>query len=211
MADQLCTIAQVKARLFPAGPTDTGDDAMLTEIVEEVSDFIEQYTGRKLVPVTSADYYFDTVAGYVLRVPMGIRAVTFLGVNSMVNQPDTGGTYTTVAASDYLLRPKAQDAAQGWPFTEIHISRGVLAGTVTRFGNIENGAKLTCTAGFAATPPDIASVAIDASVTAYQNRKNGASGVMGSDDAALVPWRNFYGKGSSQRMTLDRYRYWGLG
>ena len=29
--------------------------------------------------------------------------------------------------------------------------------------------------GFAVTPPDITAVAIDATVTAFQNRKNGAS------------------------------------
>jgi hypothetical protein len=205
MADQLCTLAQVKARLFPAGTTDTTDDALITELIEQVSDFIEQYTGRKLVPVTSADYIFDTRSGYTLEVPMGIRAVTFFGV-ATTHQPDSGGTYTTVAAADYLLRPKVQDTSQGWPFTEIRLSRGTLAGTISSFATVMNGAKLTCTAGFAVTPPDITAVAIDATVTAFQNRKNGASGVIGSEDAAIVPWRNFYSKGSAQRMTLDRYR-----
>jgi hypothetical protein len=203
MADQLCTTAQVKDRLFPAGTTDTTDDAMISELIDQVSDFIEQYTGRKLVPVASADYVFDTVAGSVLHVPMGIRTITTLGV-ATTNQPDAGGTYTTIAAADYLLRPKVQDGAQGWPFTEILLAASA---NPRYFYNVRNGCKLTgATTGFAVTPPDIQSVAIDATVTAFQNRKNGASGVMGSEDSALVPWRNFYSRGSSQRMTLERYR-----
>ena len=210
MADQLCTIAQVKARIFPAGVTDTADDTLLTELVEQVSDYIEQYTGRRLVPVASADYYFDTISGYVLRVPIGIRAITFMGVNNLTHQPDSGGTYTTVAATDYLLRPKVQDGAQGWPFTELQISRGTLAGTISSFGNIANGCKLTMTAGFAATPPDIQSVCIDAVVAAFEARKDGASGVIGSEMGALTPWNAFFGPGSPQRGTLERYRFFGF-
>lgn len=207
MADQLCTIAQVKARIFPAGVTDTADDALLTELVEQVSDFIEQYTGRKLVAVSSTTYVFDTQAGYVLRIPIGIRTITSMGVNNLSHQPDSGGSYTTVAATDYLLRPKVQDAAQGWPFMEVWISRGTLAGTISVFGNIQNGATITGTFGFASTPPDIQSVAIDAVVAAFEARKNGASGVIGADMGALTPWSQFFGPGSPQRGTLDRYAF----
>lgn len=210
MADQLCTIAQVKARIFPAGVTDTADDTLLTELIEQTSDYIEQYTGRKLVPITSTTYLFDTIAGYVLRIPIGVRTISALGVNNLTHQPDSGGSYTTVAASDYLLRPKVQDGAQGWPFTELQISRGTLAGTISAFGNIANGCSITGTFGFASTPPDIQSVCIDAVVAAFQARKDGASGVIGADMGALTPWADFFGPGSPQRGTLDRYRYIGL-
>lgn len=210
MADQLCTIAQVKARIFPAGVTDTADDTLLTELIEQISDYIEQYTGRKLVPVASTTYVFDTTAGYVLRVPIGIRTISSLGVNNLTHQPDSGGSYTTVAAADYLLRPKVQDGPQGWPFTELQISRGTLAGTISAFGNIANGATITGTFGFAATPPDIQSTTIDAVVAAFQARKDGASGVIGSEFGALTPWSDFFGPGSPQRQIIDRYRYIGF-
>lgn len=210
MADQLCTTAQVKARIFPAGVTDNADDVLISELIDQVSDFIEQYTGRKLVPVSSTTYLFDTVSGWTLRVPIGIRTITNLGVNNLTHQPDSGGSYTTVAATDYLLRPKVQDGPQGWPFTELQISRGTLAGTISSFGNIANGATITGTFGFASTPPDIQSVAIDAVVAAFAARKDGASGVIGADLGALVPWSGFFGAGSPQRGTLDRYRYFGL-
>lgn len=206
MADQLCTTAQVKARLFPAGIADTTDDVLISELIDQSSGWIEQYTGRKLLPVTSATWLFDTEAGYVLRVPMGIRAVTLLEVATS-HQPDSGGTYTTVAATDYILRPKAQDL-DGWPFTEIQFSRGTLAGTISSFGRYQNGARVTATTGFAVTPVDIQAVAIDAVVAAFQQRKYGASSTMGADgDMTMPPWSKFFGRGSPQRGTLDRYLY----
>jgi gp6-like head-tail connector protein len=205
MADQLCTTAQVKVRLGIA-VGDTVDDALISELIDQVSSWIEDYTGRILVPVASADYYFDTRAGYVLRVPIGIRAVTFLGVATS-SQPDSGGTYTTIPAADYLLRPKAQDAPSGWPFQEIWISRGTLTGTISKFATLANGAKVTMTAGFATTPLDVTAVAIDAVVAAKQAIGNGASSVIGADDLAIPPWSQFFSRGSPQRGTLDRYRY----
>ncbi len=208
MADQLCTIAQVKARINPAGVSDTVDDTLLTELVEQVSDWVQHFTGRKLVPITSTTYVVDTSAGYVLRFPIGVRSVSALTINTQVNQPDTGGTYpTTISAANILLRPSGPDLPIGWPPTQIRLSR---AQTVT-FGTIENGASVTGTFGFAATPPDIQAVTIDAVVAAYQSRKNGASGVIGADGDAIVPWVSFFSRGSPQRATLERYRYVGMG
>lgn len=202
MADQLCTTAQVKTRLFPAGVADTTDDVLISELIDQVTDWAQHYCGRRLVPIASATYILDTVAGYVLRFPLGIRAASALSIAS-THQPDTGGTYTAVTAATILLRPSPADLPQGWPATEIHLSRA----TTSVFSTAENGASLTCTAGFAAVPPDMQAVGIDAVVAAYQSRKNGASGVIGADGLAVVPWSQFFSKGSPQRGTLDRYRY----
>lgn len=204
MADQLCTKAQVKARLFPNGVTDTNDDTLIDEIIEEVSAWIQGYTGRKFVAETAVTYTFDTQAGYVLRIPRGIRAITSMGVASS-HQPDTAGTYTTIPAAERLLRPLTADSPEGWPPTEVRLSRA--ATTVTHFSNAENGATITGNFGFATTPKDIEAVAIDATVAAYASRKNGASSAMGADDSPLPPWAKFFGRGSPQRATLDRYRW----
>jgi hypothetical protein len=209
MADQLCTTAQVKARLQNAA---TGvvfsvtDTTMIGELIDEVSDWIEHYTGRKLVPDNAATYVFDTVAGYVLRVPMGIRSITSMGINVLVHQPDTGGTYVTLSAATLLLRPRSGDLPFGWPPTEIHLSRA----TSSVFATVENGATVTGNFGWAATPPDIQAVCIDAVVAAFQSRKNGASSALGVEDSALPPWSGFFGRGSPQRGTLDRYKSWAI-
>jgi hypothetical protein len=207
VADQLCTTAQVKTRIFPTGVTDATDDALISELIDQVSAWIETFTGRKLVPEVGATYVFDTEAGQVLRVPRGIRTITSMGVAPTVHQPDAAGTYTTIPAADILLRPKAVDLPIGFPATEVHLSRGTLAGTIRSFGRVDNGCTLTGDFGFAATPPDVAAVAIDAVVIAYSHRKDGSSGAVGPDDVPLPPWARFFSRGSPQRDTLNRYRY----
>lgn len=206
MADQLCTIVQVKARLNPAGISDVLDDSMLTEMVEQVSDWIQHFTGRKFVPDNAATYVMDTTAGYVLRIPRGIRTVTSMGINVLSHQPDTGGTYVTLAAATIMLRPSSADLPVGWPPTEVWLSRA----TSSVFATVQNGATITGNFGFAAVPPDIQAVAIDATVAAYQNRKLGTSGVIGAEGDAIVPWVSYFSSGSPQRATLERYRYVGM-
>lgn len=197
----------MKARINPAGVSDTVDDTLISELIDQVSDWIQHFTGRKLVPVTSTTWILDTNDGYVLRIPKGVRTVSALGIAS-THQPDTGGTYTTVTAANILLRPSTPDLSEGWPPTEIRLSRSQ---TTFIFHAAENGASITGTFGFAATPPDIQAVTIDACVAAYQSRKNGASGVIGAEGDAIVPWVSFFSSGSPQRATLERYRYIGFG
>lgn len=206
MSDQLVTTAQVKAQ---NGIPDATDDAVISAFIDEVSAWIEGYTSRKFVAEASATYVFDTQAGYVLRVPRGIRAVTSMGVNNSAHQPDSGGSYTTVAAHDILLRPKAEANDVGWPFMEVRISRNP-TGSITAFGSIENGCTITGDFGFATVPLDIQGVTIDAVIAAYQSRSDGASSTIGADDISIAPWRDFFMRGSPQRKILDSYRHWGL-
>jgi hypothetical protein len=199
LADQLCTTAQVKSRV---GVTDATDDTLISELIDQVSDWIQQYVGRRLVPISSATYIRDTSYGYSFYFPQGIRTVSALSVATS-NQPPTGGTYTTVAATDYKLYPEYP--AQGWPQTELRLLRAAV-GSIRYFKDAENGLSITCTSGFTATPPDMQSVAIDAVVAAYTNRQDGASGVIGADVMAVTPWSEFFSRGSPQRGTIERYR-----
>lgn len=201
MADQLCTTAQVKARL---GITDATDDTLLSELIDQVSDWIQDYTGRKLVPDNAATYTFDTRQGNVLDIPYGIRSITSMGVAAS-NQPDTGGTYQAVTAGDILLRPLAIDRRQGWPATQVRLKASPIGAYIPLY-TAANGATITGNFGFAATPPAIQSIAIDAVVTAYTVRGNGASAVIGADDAPAFSWATYFGPGSPQRGTLNRYR-----
>ena len=106
MADQLCTTAQIKARIFPSGVTDTTDDTLISELIDQVSDYIQQFTGRQFTPIASTTYVFDTISGYVLRVPIGIRTITSLGVNNTQHQPDSGGTMTFTSTPRLTARPR---------------------------------------------------------------------------------------------------------
>ena len=205
MADQLCTSAQVKARVSPDGTWDAADDTLLSELIDEVSAWVQSYTGREFTPEAGATYVFDTQVGKQLYIARGIRAITSMGVNPTAHQPDTGGSYTTIPAAERILRPKAGDLPDGWPATEVRLSQA--ATTVRWFGNVENGCTITGDFGWAAVPKDIEAVTIDAVVAAYQSRRNGASSVMGAEDYAMPPWNRFFGRGSPQRGTLDRYRF----
>lgn len=211
MTDLLTDKTAVKLRIVPSGaPAFTTDDTLLDSLITQVSAWIAGYTGRKFLPDAAATYTFDTEDGYTLRIPYGIRAVTQLQVATQ-SQPDSGGTYTVVPSSDYLLRPLPIDRSPGWPATELRISRGTRTGTIASFGRFDNGAKITGDFGWSAVPDDIAAVAIDGVVTAYSQRRAGASGALGPEDTLVPSWAAIYGKGSPQMATLDRYRFIGLG
>lgn len=204
MADQLCTLADVKAALIPSGVTDTGDDTLLGTLIDRCSAYIQSITGRRFVAEPAATYLFDTSAGYVLRVPRGLSAITSIGVAS-AHQPATGGTYTTVPAASALLRPLDVDRRVGMPPTEVHLSRASSAGY--RFYDAENGCSITGTFGFATVPVELVGVAVDAVVSAFVNRGDGTSAVIGAEATAVAPWAQLFAKGTSQYAALMRWRY----
>jgi hypothetical protein len=204
MSDQLCTTAAVKARIGIA-VADVTDDTLISELIDQVSGWVEGFTHRKLVPETAATYVFDTVASTALRIDRGIRTVSSMGVAS-THQPDSGGSYTNVPVGDVILRPKPVDSPEGWPSFEVRFSRGTRSGTLSTFSRADNGCTITGNFGFAATPVEITSLTIDAVVIAYQSRKNGASGAIGDEGYQVTPWSALFGRGSPQRATLERYR-----
>lgn len=203
MADMLVTIAQVKARLDPSGVVNTNDDTLLTELVEQVTSFVQGFTGRRIVAEAGATKLFDTTYGNVLRIPAGIRAITSIGT-AQTHQPDSGGSYTSLTAAQVLKRPITSDLPQGWPYLEVRLPRSNTQGL---FATAENGCTITGDFGWLATPPDLQAVCIDATVVAFQMRRNGASGAIGPDATQLPPWVAYFSPTSPQRATLERYRY----
>lgn len=194
MADQLCTPVQVKTRL---GITDAGDDVVISEIVDQVSDEIQAFCWRKLVPDNGATYVFDTEFGHTLAIPRGIRTVTSMGVAAL-DQPDAGGAYSAVTASTILLRPVPAERKPGWPATEVRLTQSPLDVRIP-FRTAANGATITGDFGFAATPPVIQRIAIAAAVREYLDRRRGGSAGVDSIDLPnlLDP---------SQLATLARFR-----
>lgn len=177
---QLCTAAQVKDRL---GITHADHDAMIGEVVTQVSDEIEQFVGLLgLVPANAATLYFDTTQGHTLYVPRGIRTVTSLSI-AATDQPDDGsGTYAAIAATRVIVRPVAAERRAGWPGTEIRV-----IGTTIPFSTAANGAKVVGDFGFSATPAVVTRIAITASVAEYLDRKRaGQSGPEGVELPRLL-------------------------
>jgi hypothetical protein len=201
MADQLVTTAQVKARLKITAAT---FDALIIELIEQLTDFVQHRTGRQLVAAAAVTYTLDTTWGSVLAIPRGIRAVTSLSVAS-TDQPDTGGAYTAVAAADILLRPGPILRRPGWPATEIRLLGSPIDRRVP-FRSAANGAVVVGDFGFATVPPAMQGLAIDAVVTAYVDRRAGTSGGVGAGDRAVYPWSTYFASGSPQAQLLADYR-----
>lgn len=202
MADQLVTLAQVKARLFPVGLVDAAEDTLLSELIDQASDYIEDLSGRKFIAEAGATYIVDTTAGPFIRVKRGIRAITSLGLATS-DQPDDGtGTYTAVTAADILLRPSPIDRRPGWPATRI-VVKGSSAGRLT---TAVNGARIVGDFGFASVPPTVQAIALDAVATAYTSRQAGDSDAIGADGSPVAVWARMFAEGTAQRATLDRYR-----
>lgn len=210
MADQLVTLAQVKQRVLPNGVTDTSEDPLLTELIEQATDYIQGETRCHFVETDGQTYVVDTAAGSVIRVPRGVRAITALGIASS-DQPDTGGTYTAVTLADVLLRPMPIERRQGWPAFSILLK----GSSVGRLGPFLNGAQLTGNFGFGnsvtTVPPLVQAIALDAVAAAYASRAAGDSGVAGPDASPIAVWARMFAPGTVQRSILDEYAAHALG
>lgn len=168
-AGGICSLYDVKQALNETG---TQYDEELTELIREVTDDLIGYTGRRFVrsPLAGTTTIVMDVerCGRVLRIPQGIASLTTLEVASE-SQPETGGTYTTVAAADWMLRPAAHDRMAGWPATEIVI-RDNATGAVTEFTEGFNAARLAIALGWDRVPSDIGGIARRAVVRRFKNR-----------------------------------------
>lgn len=172
------TTALVKARLFAAGVTDTADDTLIGTICDQVNQFIEspQGTGRIIAPISSATYLLDGTGLAHIYFPKGIRAITALSLSDY-----TGDTLDVLAATDYYLRPLAQDRNPGWPAMYVMLSDRP-SGFHRVFAKGRETVSMTCTAGWAAIPDDIIDVALTTAVRAWGARQSGQADIIGTDE-----------------------------
>jgi len=173
------TTALVKARLFTTAQAaaDTADDTLIGTICDQTNQFLEGPAGmqRVLAPISSAAYLFDGDGSNCLTYLPGIRAVTLLEIADY-----TGGTFATVASTEYFLRPLAQDrGSPQFPATQIWLGdRGTYRYFRYGFANV----RVTMTTGWAAIPDDIIDVAVTTAVRAWHARQNGQADIIGSDE-----------------------------
>lgn len=188
--------ANVKAR---AGIPDATDDELVTSICNAANAYIENYTGRILAPLTSSDatYLFDGDGRPMLRISLGVISITTLEIAYY-----TGGGFTTLAATDYFLLPRAHERPQAWPATQVWLSNipnsGFLAFPIG-FGNV----RLTGRLGFPAIPDDVAEVAEIIAVRAYKARAGGQGEQVGADEMGRPIISRFVS--ARDRETLDSY------
>lgn len=190
----LCSLTDVKRLVLSSVPTDTTANEDLLALIRQVSADIQYRTGKQFLPDTATTYTFDTRYGRVLEVPLGIRTLTTLEIAS-TDQPDTGGTYSTVTAADVLLRPLQREA--GWPYTRVELA------TTSQFWTARNGAKLTGTFGWSTVPADIEGVAIRAVVRAWHAKSSGFNDVTGFSEMGRPVYSRNYSL--DDKLTLDRY------
>jgi hypothetical protein len=198
----LCTLADVKLRIWPGEATATTDyDTELNEMIAQTTDDIQQYTGRQfIIDTIDTDYYFDIRSPGRLtsiRVPRGIASVTTLSY-ATVTQPGTGGTFTAIPAASRDLRPLAQDRIGGFPADEILLLPNT--GLYFYYGN--NTVKLTGKLGWPAVPATINKIAINLVVATF-NARGGSqdqvgTGELGGSLMPFITWRD--------KTRLDDYR-----
>lgn len=125
--------------------TDTASDNVLTDVVEAVSRWIEDMTGRQFSPVTETRYY--TAQARDVLWPDDISASAGLLIYT---DDDGDGVYeNTWAATDYNLRP--YNPKSGWPYEAIEITPN---GNYY-FPSTKKGVKITAAFGWPSVPLQI--------------------------------------------------------
>lgn len=168
-----CSFYDVKQRLgIPL--TDTTDDEELLQYCGQVTAMIDSLTHRTFVPVTFTATTFDGYdaieGGRCFLIPRGIRTISLLEVASY-----TGGSFSTIASGDFFIRPTASERDANWPGTEIWISDVPSSSTtLPYFPPGYANVRITGTGGWASTPEDIQTVALNAAVSTWRARGAGS-------------------------------------
>jgi len=197
-AGYLCSLDDVKQRLFNTATMDATNDEDIAELIRQVSTDILGHTGREFVG-SRADETRTFDLDYLstsLYIPGGIRSITTLNIASG-DQPDTAGTYT--ACTSYYLRPLSHDRTAGWPATRVETGSGVY------FYPGRSTVQIIGTFGWSAVPPDIAGIATSAVVRRFQARQSSSTGVDLLVGSADMGFRTLAFLSPAERAKLDWY------
>lgn len=176
------TGAYATAALFKenAGISASDDDTLLGKVCDRVNQYLESEMGQVVAPISSATYLYDGNGLRHLYLPTppasapaigGARAITVVEV-----APATGGTFATIADTDYFLRSRAPGNG---PFRYLALSD---AGATHRWPKGYANVRLTQTAGWAAIPDDLTQLALSVVQRAWNARQSGYQNVEGVDE-----------------------------
>lgn len=143
------TVAELKAHL---SITDSGDDALLEDIVSDVSREIDEECGTRFYAV-SETRYFTAVESHRILLPVGSDLLS-VDVNGLKTDEDGDRTYEkTWATTDFDLLPyNAQLGSTPRPYWEIRVTP---EGDYSFPVGVEKGVQIAGSWGFASSAPRI--------------------------------------------------------
>lgn len=168
------TPSAIKTRM---GVSDTNHDAEFTAIATAVNDWLESWIGFSAGSSGTAARTYDGDGTDELFIRGGVQAITTLEIAS-----GTGGTFSTLGATEYVLWPYSHDRPTGWPGWRIKLTdKAATYGVFTAgYGTV----RITPSGGwdFASTPEMLKRIADIAGVRMFQARQSGETLTIGTTD-----------------------------
>lgn len=165
-----CTVAELKARLWPTGITDTNDDAVFDQVITAVSREIDEHCHRRFYAATETRY-FTAEWGDLLLVH------DLISVTTLETDDDGDRTYEhTWATTDYDLGPD-NAALDGKPYTKIYTAPN---GNYAFPACIRKGVKIAGLWGYASTAPAAVKEACLLQSARMYKRRDAPFGVIGN-------------------------------
>jgi hypothetical protein len=155
--------------------SDQADDAQLESVIEAISRWLDDYTGRRFYAASETRYYTAEWTDLLMIDDL-------LSVTSLLTDDDGDRVYeTTWQTTDYDLEP-FNATLDGRPYTEITIAPN---GNYS-FPTTAKGVKLTGSFGYATTAPKPVKEACLLGAERLARRKDAIFGVTGSGDMGHV-------------------------
>jgi len=169
-----------------ANISDANSDTILGAIATAVNEYIEGETGAPIADGGTAARTFDGNGSKCLHIRQGVQDLALVEyANSSSDAQD--GTYTTVAAGQYVLRARVADRPTGWPGFRVYLIDG---STPATFPVGYDTVRVTPTSGWgwAAIPPDLSQVATIAGLRMFQSSQSGEGLQIGTTEigAAII-------------------------
>lgn len=170
-----CTLAEFKAYAIPDGATDAADDAVIEDIIEAASRWIDGKTGRTFYSRAAETRYFDTPDTRELWLDDDLISITTL----------TNGDGTVIASTDYVLLPNNYSPKYAIKLRDASSESWELSSTDN---SPEKAITVLGSWGYAATAPDdIKTACIMLSDSMYRRRMGeNVSGVASVTAAGVV-------------------------
>ena len=169
-------IGRVK-NLLKIPPTSTTDDDRIKDAVAAANSWLDGEIGMFLGPSADTVRTFDVPVGTSeIYIPGGVRSITTLEYAT-----ETGGAFTTIAASDYVTLPYSVNRLPGMVGDTIKLTG---AGTATSFYRGYGVVRITGTFGPAEPPASLVRIADTMAVWLYQSQQTGFGGSIGTPELA---------------------------